>query len=213
MAFVDKTLEEMLREIQVRHTLRYDIIISSRDPKCPKEWAPPANYEYVPTPMDVRNEKDATTVYITNYLGFDTELFETIRARRGEIERICSAPHIHPIGYTLENAFYHGNQNNPDLPVYFMAFEGDKGIVVSIKDSGEGFDYNKTIEKAKACFKKFNGVRKTFSYDKDERYFKRWGTCFWTYMAYPMDVSFEDNGTRVNLLFMDSECYRGGRVI
>lgn len=218
MAFTDKTLDKMLDEIDVSAILRCSIIIPSKEPGCPKEWAPPVNYGFVPNEWQVNMlEKDRTTLFILSTLRRNCRfLSQKIEERRQKFSGIDewtlrghSEVSARLIGLALENAFYHGNQNNPDLPVYFNVFEGENGLVLSIKDSGNGFDYRKVTEKAKAFFEKVQGVRKTYDAAGSEKYFQRWGTAFWGYIIYPVDVSFEDNGSRINLLFRDSECYDG----
>ncbi len=44
----------------------------------------------------------------------------------------------------LSNAFYHGHRKDPDLPIEVNIFEGAKGVVVQIRDSGKGFDVKDT---------------------------------------------------------------------
>ncbi|MFA5888295.1 MAG: hypothetical protein WC852_06320 [Candidatus Nanoarchaeia archaeon] len=212
MAFVNKNLEDMLREIEVRTTLRCDTIIPAMDPKCPKEWAPPAEYDSYPTQSEVDTcDKDETTLFIINNYSYSQDLFDLIQKRRREKAHIYHQNNkVNPLSLALENAFYHGNQNNPDLPVWLMAFEGDKGVVVSIKDSGNGFDFKKTIEKAKAVID-INRLKISClqHLSPEETYCKRWGTGFWAFTIYPVEVSFEERGARANLLFLDSEYYDG----
>ncbi|HII15074.1 MAG TPA: ATP-binding protein [Nanoarchaeota archaeon] len=213
MAFVDKTLEDMLREIHVTNTLRYDVIVPAMDPRCPKEFAPPVKYDHVPSPQEVGLGRRLWAIVSKHYNG-DLRVMDRIRARRGENAVLAEAsPDMSPIAMALENAFYHGNRENPELPVQFMAFEGETGIVASVKDSGAGFDFRNVIEKARAGFGKFEGKRRIYLFQPDERYFQRWGTCFWSFMIYPVDVSFEDSGSRVNMLFRDSERYDGARTL
>lgn len=213
MAFVDKTLEDMLREIHVTHTLRCDTIVPATYHDCPKEFAPPVKYDHVPLPQEVDFNRQLWH-NVSKHYNADLILMDRIRTRRGEHARLSEkSPDLSPIAMALENAFYHGNQENPELPVQFMAFEGETGIVASVKDSGDGFDFRNVIEKAKACFEKFDGKRYTFMFQPDERYFQRWGTCFWAFMIYPVDVSFESNGSRVNMLFRDSERYDGNLIL
>lgn len=218
MAFVDLTLDGMLEEAEVGGILKCSRIIPSSNPDCPKEWAPPVKYVSTPQIYEVNQlEKDRTTQFIMRTLQSNCYAFaEKIETRRQKcngmdtwIKSKNREISERLIGVALENAFYHGNRNNPGLPVYFTAFEGEKGVVLSIKDSGSGFDYREVIARARAFFEKFGGVRKAYDAIGFEKYFQRWGTAFWLYMEYPVDVSFEDNGTRVNLLFKDSECFEG----
>ena len=83
-----------------------------------------------------------------------------------------------------------------------MAFEGEKGFVISVKDSGQGFDFREAIAKANLFLERGNRDRsRAWDVQPSEKYFKRWGSAFWVYMVYPVDVSFEDAGSRTNMLF------------
>ncbi|MBU0457228.1 MAG: hypothetical protein ABH824_02855 [Nanoarchaeota archaeon] len=54
------------------------------------------------------------------------------------------------ISLGLENAFWRGNKNNPQLEVIVRIFLGKNGKIIQIKDSGNGFDYVKKIKLLKS---------------------------------------------------------------
>ena len=47
----------------------------------------------------------------------------------------------------LSNSYCHGNRRDPDLPIYINVFKGDKGLLIKIEDSGDGFNYEETLSK------------------------------------------------------------------
>lgn len=47
----------------------------------------------------------------------------------------------------LSNSYCHGNRRDPDLPIYVNVFKGDKGLLIKIEDSGDGFNYEEALNK------------------------------------------------------------------
>jgi len=47
----------------------------------------------------------------------------------------------------LFNGFEHGNNYDLSSPLYFSVLGGRKGFIARVEDSGNGFDYNKIINK------------------------------------------------------------------
>ena len=62
------------------------------------------------------------------------------------------------IGLALENAFIRGNENLSYKIVSVKIFEGIKGRIVRIRDSGEGFDYRKKIRELECCERYFVNI-------------------------------------------------------
>ena len=48
---------------------------------------------------------------------------------------------------TAENGVYRGNRLNPSKKIRFTSYYGKKGVVYSIEDEGEGYDYREVIRK------------------------------------------------------------------
>jgi len=53
--------------------------------------------------------------------------------------------HYELIAEMLLNATSRGNNNDPNLSASVKVILGEKGWIVRIRDSGEGFDYNKVL--------------------------------------------------------------------
>ena len=115
-----------------------------------------------------------------------------------------------PISLSLENAFYHGNRNDPTLPVIVKEFQGTRGIIVQIQDSGKGFDVNRVVRKYVELKKAIEVAKKEKDYEKlrgldrpteELRYFTRWGRGFSALVTSPFTILFENNGSMVNILY------------
>lgn len=101
---------------------------------------------------------------------------------------MISIDFVAPVGTLLENAFWHGNENNPDLPVILQVQEGEKGHVLTIGDQGQGFDYGTTINKAKA----------------GEKYFKNLGAGIREVNRWKWDIVYSPPGNVVHVLYPDA---------
>jgi hypothetical protein len=83
------------------------------------------------------------------------------------------------------NAFDHGNHGIPYLPVSVKIFEGTRGNVLRVVDSGEGFDYQGIIRNMRA---------------EQEYPHKRAGWGMGAFYCYPeFLVSFEGKGNIINV--------------
>lgn len=87
--------------------------------------------------------------------------------------------------FALENACVRGNRCDESLPIILEIFEGKKGIVARVTDSGEGFD--------------FKEVQKRF--ENGEKYYSGCGFGFKAYNEKEFLVSFENDGKMVNILY------------
>ncbi|MBU4501069.1 MAG: hypothetical protein KKA79_00635, partial [Nanoarchaeota archaeon] len=76
-------------------------------------------------------------------------------------------------------AFVHGK-----FPIILNVFEGVKGIAIRIEDFGKGFDFKKTQK----------------NYMEGEKYFNNHGCGFSFYNQKEHLVSFENEGTALNIL-------------
>jgi hypothetical protein len=63
----------------------------------------------------------------------------------------------------LSNAFSHGHNKDPELPIFVRIMKGEKGLLISIQDSGRGFNvkevYNKYRTKKQYYSTAGNGLR------------------------------------------------------
>ena len=46
----------------------------------------------------------------------------------------------------LSNAYCHGHNRNPSLPIKLDVYDGSVGIVITITDTGMGFDWKNTLD-------------------------------------------------------------------
>ena len=90
-----------------------------------------------------------------------------------------------PIGHALENAFLRGNEKKRYLPVSLKVFSGRRGKVVRIRDSGQGFDFNRKINLMRAG---------------NQNYFNGKGRGLRTMDKPGALVSYEGNGNTINIM-------------
>jgi hypothetical protein len=64
------------------------------------------------------------------------------------------------------NAQHKGNKSNPNLPIVTKLFEGSKGTVIRIEDSGEGFPYKDFISAMRSGNPIFEGEGKGLRYNE-----------------------------------------------
>ena len=119
MVFVKKSLESMLNEIESTGIMKNDILIPAKNPDLFME---------VKLYADKTSIKIPTDIYITS-LNNLTGL--------GIIELV----------EIFSNAYERGNLKNDKLPIEVKVFDGLKGNVLRVKDSGKGFDYVDVIKK------------------------------------------------------------------
>lgn len=86
----------------------------------------------------------------------------------------------------IENAYVHGHKRDVSLPISLKIFKGTKGVVTRIRDSGKGFDHKKVQELFKKRKKYWNNIH---------------GCGFRRYNEKDYLVSFENNGTTINILY------------
>ncbi len=89
------------------------------------------------------------------------------------------------VALALENAWMHGTQGQGFPGISIKAFRGEKGLIVRIRDPGEGFGY-KVIQR---------------KYSLGQVYYTNMGWGFRRFNEFSPEVSFENNGTTINLMY------------
>jgi serine/threonine-protein kinase RsbW len=84
----------------------------------------------------------------------------------------------------LENAIYHGNKSNPDKNIQITFESKPKGLLFTIADEGEGFDYNNIPD---ATDVEGNPDKK--------------GTGLFLIRSLADEVKFKDNGCTIQIMF------------
>ncbi|MBI4452456.1 hypothetical protein HY637_03440 [Candidatus Woesearchaeota archaeon] len=90
-----------------------------------------------------------------------------------------------PVFLALENAFYRGTKVPFIHPVTIRYFSGGSGVIVQVNDHAAGFNFEEVLRKV----------------GSGERYFKREGHGFRTYGMDHLEVSFQNNGAIVNIMY------------
>jgi len=90
------------------------------------------------------------------------------------------------LGLAEENSIRHGSDNST-FTYSIKLFIGSNGKLVRLRDSGNGFDSCKTIA----------------DFRRNKRYFTIGGAGFRSYDDPLLEVSFENNGTTINIMKMD----------
>ncbi|MBU3913614.1 MAG: ATP-binding protein [Nanoarchaeota archaeon] len=198
MIDLDLNLEKMFELIGDTRLVRFDVLVPLEIPNCPPSalWKPPREYLVPPKDYELPNIDLWAQFVKDQYSGLD----EIVKLVRTALNTNKIGPYV--LSVALENAFYHGNQNNPALPVTVKTFQGTGGVVVRIRDSGSGFDFAKVTRQFKEVEK-----RKLMVYShpedvpKDLKYFSRRGRGFYAYEYSRPKISFENQGTVVNVLY------------
>jgi hypothetical protein len=184
MTLVEKSLEQMLQEIQFQTIWREDVIVLGKFPECPR-----------PSAKSAHNLSAPLVDFLWKHYDGDTEIADHISQLEGRKNGRSL------ISFALENAILWGNRNNPDLPVAVKVYDGHCGVVVQIKDSGKGFDYREKTGIVKGLrSEKLLGQHGVP--DKNGRkYYRRKGGGFSTYEWHPSEVAFEGKGNVLNILY------------
>ena len=163
MTVVDKPLERMFYDICLNRIYRRDCIIPSKIPSS-QNRIPEDLWRFV---LDEGGYGDF----------LEGPFLVDVARRKPNMKFV--------VGWAIENAFLRGNKNNPDLEVSVRYFLGERGSIVSVIDSGEGFD--------------FKGVQRKYL-ARDSSYKQRNGAAFIGYNWNDFEVSFENRGSRVNIM-------------
>ncbi len=86
----------------------------------------------------------------------------------------------------LSNAFSHGHKKNPVTPITIRVYKGRMGLLIRIKDRGEGFNIKTVFQK----------------YSSGKAYYHTAGNGFKNMADSPFDIFFTDNGSAFNLLYL-----------
>ncbi len=158
MPVVEKSLEELLEEIEFEESARYDYIVPQEVPR---------------------------RVLFT-FISYLQELSSFLYRYKVEIENGTGYGDGHcPLFLALDNAFYRGNLEVEIYPITVKVFTGRMGLVIRIRDCGGGFD--------------FKAVQEDFLQKK--RYYQGSGAGFRAYNNNVASVSFEGNGSVINLMY------------
>ncbi|MFH1173534.1 MAG: hypothetical protein V1725_00180 [archaeon] len=191
------TLNNMLDNVEESRLVHFDWILPAAIVGCPSRsvWKPPQRYDFPPADYEPYIDLWAQFV-IEHYAGLD-ELMTCIR------ETVGGKHGSYILSMALENAFYHGNQNDPTLPVTIKAFQGIRGVVVRIRDSGVGFDFKKAVEQLKQIeHQNIPLYLHPEQVPENMRFFSRKGRGFYAFMYSSPIISFEANGSAVNMLYL-----------
>ena len=200
MVFVDLSFEEMLDSIKFREWIKQERVVLMEFPDCPKIWHAPRYYNIPPNEKTIEPFFDLWAQFVSSRYKTPDYIISIVNDRKNLYGPESMSSSI--ISLTLENAFYHGNQNNPYLPVNVNVFDGESGLVVRVSDCGFGFDFKRKISILEMLDKKnkyfiFNGNK----VKKRDRYFMRKGSGLYYSFYSSAKVSFEDSGKSVNILY------------
>jgi len=187
MVFVDTTLDELLSKIGFREIVREDILIPAKDP----------NAFLIPgrDPVVALQPKSKYVIDLEHFL-WDRNprwVASAIAYYGGKEAYERSKVTINPEfiaeqGTLLENAFWHGNNNDSNLSVKVTIQEGDRGHIITVTDQGLGFDYKVMLERAR----------------RGERYFKFKGAGLRSVLEDKWEVAYSPPGNQVHLLYPDA---------
>lgn len=202
VVLIESSLEKELERLGEDRLIRDEEIIPSSYPDFPKEakWLPPFAFEKAPrSPEEIPPYSDLWAQFMNERYQGLYEMMGVINDRNVDRRR---GPHV--VGVAFENAFYHGNQNNPDLAVRVRMFEGAKGALIRIKDAGKGFDYKKkTRQVREAGERQLNVYSKPDSLPAELKYFSRKGGGFYAYYIDYCRIFFEEKGSAIGIVFED----------
>lgn len=204
MVIVETSIDDLLEKIDFQRMLWYDLLTPSSFEDCPSEkcWIPPFEFENIPSDKsDLPNYSDLWSQFMLNkYNNRLDEIIDRINQKRNIWHKNKKTGGA-IIAFALENAFYHGNQNNPNLLVSLKYLEGKKGAVIRIRDSGNGFDYSKVLERRNAIKTNNLSLCSPEKIPTNKRYFKRRGRGFNLFSFQKEKISFDKEGTCINLCY------------
>jgi hypothetical protein len=152
VTFVEKTLDEMLEEIEFIDFGIYDIIIPQS-----------RTHVDIDSPLAITNKYredliEHTHQYIPNLIVRDVNKTKkedpiSVHIPEADLTYFAVGKMLVGLTFAMENAYTRGNNypryeertNEGYLPFTVKSFCGNKGIVFRVRDSGEGFDYEGAI--------------------------------------------------------------------
>lgn len=154
MAIVDKSIDEMLEEIEFTSMTYYEIM--------PTHYHGRAYSGKCFSPLEDVIESSGIDISGDDRCDIDD----------------C-------VGYALENIWVHGTNQREWPEMSIKGFAGKKGIIIRIRDCGDGFNHKETQRK----------------YLEGEDYRHNYGYGFRHFNEIEMEVSFENNGTTINIMY------------
>ena len=86
------------------------------------------------------------------------------------------------LGEALSNAFSHGHGKDPSLPITVCIYQGERGLLIRVADSGPGFDVKAVVEdyhRGRAYFHLAgNGIRRMISSHRFDIFYTARGAAF-----------------------------------
>lgn len=98
---------------------------------------------YIPENLDTRQ----FTVVNPKFNWLFAFLMDVEDQLSGHKEAIHNLLNSNALILILENAFGWGNKHDPNRPIQFAIYVGNKGVIIRVEDSGKGFDATKVIHK------------------------------------------------------------------
>lgn len=200
MVFSRLTLDQMMNRIRFFRWSAFDYIIPVEYSECPppEKWKAPRDYVAPPPLPELEPYSDLWQQFMVGQYRGPQRIVDHFNqsSRRGKRGggTLC---------FIVENAFYHGNQNNPTLPVSVKVFEGSEGFVVRVRDSGIGFDVKEVCGTVRRL-----GKKRSLPYSpimilkgRDKYYRRRGGGLMAGYLD-SAQISFENNGTTANMMLL-----------
>jgi len=178
MVFVEKSLQKMLKEIELTSITRKDTLIPAENP---------STYKFYKGKLDGIKEEYAHDLLEKIIPGYDRS------AWHDGFDESDMYLYTASILLALENAFFRGNKGKVNLPVSLKVYSGYKGHVISITDSGDGFDYKTKIEKMRFG---------------DKGYAEGAGEGLRILEKVKFEVSYGKKGRRVNIMMKKSQFKR-----
>lgn len=126
------------------------------------------------------SDNDYKSKYTKKYKLKTTHFTEKIRRNTIHILNKHHIEHNHETTRAIGNAMRHG-----DFPVKVKVLVSKNDVLVNIKDSGKGFDYEKTISK----------------YNNGEKYYHNHGKGTKILAKSDAKVWFKDHGKEINILY------------
>ncbi len=139
MVVVKQTFEELLAEIRFKTFARYDLLVPNQQPELFRDGNFKEGVIKVPTLQYLNSLADVLGTVFSLDVGIG-------------------------IGELLNNAFRHGNRGDPILSVSVKVFQGSRGYILRIRDSGTGFNFEEVLEKKRSGEKHYVTIGGGFSF-------------------------------------------------
>lgn len=98
------------------------------------------------------------------------------------------------VSEALSNAYCHGHKRDPSLPITIKVYQGEHGIMLQIKDTGNGFNIDTIVSKFQDNKNYFynagNGIKSMFDSKVFGLFYGNYGASF--HLVYMFDESLMD---------------------